>query len=93
MKAKEEYWEQLFKSYKRSGLSQEAFCGEQGISIPKFKYQWRKKFDSKSNQTNVQNSPDNFSPFEPILIRIRFIRSLEQIKRLLSAFLIRYAVR
>ena len=66
MKAKEEYWERLFKGYERSGLSQEVFCSEQGIPIEKFKYQWRKRIASVSHDS--QNKSDKPSHFEPILI-------------------------
>lgn len=68
MKSKEEYWELLFKGYERSGLSQEDFCGEQGIPIAKFKYQWRKKFGSRSPKADAQNKADKPRYFEPILI-------------------------
>jgi hypothetical protein len=68
MKSKEEYWERLFKGYEGSGLSQEDFCSEKGIPIEKFKYQWRKKFGSKSNKTKSQNSSDKPIHFEPVLI-------------------------
>ena len=68
MKSREEHWEQLFKGYERSRLSQEDFCSEQGIPIEKFKYQWRKKFGSRSNKTKAQNSSDKPFHFEPVLI-------------------------
>ncbi|HAT8640018.1 TPA: hypothetical protein JBA00_15475 [Legionella pneumophila] len=68
MKSKEEYWECLFKGYERSGLSQEDFCSEQGIPIEKFKYQWRKKFGSRNNKTQSQNSSAKPTHFEPVLI-------------------------
>jgi hypothetical protein len=68
MKSKEEYWVRLFAGYERSGLSQEDFCSEQGIPIEKFKYQWRKKFGSRSNKTKSQNSSDKPIHFEPVLI-------------------------
>lgn len=68
MKSKEEYWDRLFKGYERSGLSQEDFCSEQGISITKFKYQWRKKIGVESRKANSQNISDKPSHFEPILI-------------------------
>lgn len=68
MKSREEHWEQLFKDYERSRLSQEDFCSEQGIPIEKFKYQWRKKFRSRSNKTQSQNSSDKPIHFEPVLI-------------------------
>lgn len=68
MKSKEEYWDRQLKSYERSGLSQEDFCSEQGIPIAKFKYQWRKKFGSRSKKSRLQNSSDKPSHFEPILI-------------------------
>jgi hypothetical protein len=68
MKIKDEYWERVFKGYEGSGLSQEEFCREQGIPIAKFKYQWRKKFGSRSKETKIQNSSDKLSHFEPILI-------------------------
>ncbi|WP_115707365.1 IS66 family insertion sequence element accessory protein TnpA [Legionella sainthelensi] len=68
MKSREEHWEQLFKDYERSRLSQEDFCSEQGIPIEKFKYEWRKKFGSRSNKTKAQNSSDKPIHFEPILI-------------------------
>ncbi|SPX59282.1 IS66 family insertion sequence element accessory protein TnpA [Legionella feeleii] len=41
MKSKEDYWERLFTGYERSGLSQENFCSEHGISIEKLA--WLKK--------------------------------------------------
>ena len=68
MKAKEEYWERLFKGYERSGLSQEVFCSEQGIPIEKFRYQWRKRIASVSQGVDSQNKSDKPSYFEPILI-------------------------
>lgn len=68
MKSKEEYWDRQLKSYERSGLSQEDFCSEQGIPIAKFKYQWRKKFGSRSKKRRLQDSLDKPSHFEPILI-------------------------
>ena len=68
MKSKEEYWGRLFKGYEGSGLSQEDFCSEQGIPIEKFKYQWRKKFGSRSNKKKSQNSFDKSIHFEPVLI-------------------------
>lgn len=68
MKSKEEYWERLFKGYERSGLSQEDFCSEQGISIAKFKYQWRKRIESESEKTGAPIKSDKPSHFEPILI-------------------------
>lgn len=68
MKAKEEYWERLFKGYERSGLSQEVFCSEQGIPIEKFKYQWRKRIASGSQKEDSQNRSVKPSHFEPILI-------------------------
>ena len=68
MKSKEEYWERLFQGYEGSGLSQEDFCSEQGIPIAKFKYQWRKRIVSGSQQSDSQNKLDNPSHFEPILI-------------------------
>ena len=61
MKAKEEYWEELFKGYESSGLSQEAFCSEQGIPIAKFKYQWRKKIESGSHKADAQNKSERVS--------------------------------
>jgi hypothetical protein len=68
MKSKEEYWDRLFKGYEQSGLSQEDFCSEQGISIAKFKYQWRKKIGTGSRKDSAQNQSDNPCHFEPILI-------------------------
>lgn len=68
MKSKEEYWGRQLKSYERSGLSQEDFCSEQGIPLAKFKYQWRKKFGSRSKTSRLQNSSDTPRHFEPILI-------------------------
>jgi hypothetical protein len=68
MKSREEHWEQLFKDYERSRLSQEDFCSEQGIPIEKFKYQWRKKLGSRSYKTKAQNSSDKPIHFEPVLI-------------------------
>ena len=68
MKSKEDYWERLFTGYERSGLSQEDFCSEQGISIEKFKYQWRKKLRLRSNKPKSQISFDKPIRFEPVLI-------------------------
>ncbi len=68
MKSKEDYWERLFTGYERSGLSQEDFCHAQGIPIEKFKYQWRKKFGSRSNKPKSQTGFDKPIRFEPVLI-------------------------
>lgn len=68
MQSKEEYWDRLLRSYERSGLSQEDFCSEQGVPIAKFKYQWRKRFGSRSKENRLQNSSDKASHFEAILI-------------------------
>jgi hypothetical protein len=68
MKSKEDYWERLFTGYERSGLSQDDFCHAQGIPIEKFKYQWRKKFGSRSNKPKSQNGFDKPIRFEPVLI-------------------------
>ena len=68
MKSKEEYWARLFKGYELSGLSQEEFCSEQGIPIEKFKYQWRRKFGSRSNKTKAPKVSDKPIHFEPVLI-------------------------
>lgn len=68
MKAKEDNWERVFKGYEHSGLSQEAFCSEQGIPIAKFKYQWRKKIESGNHKVDGPTKSDKPSHFEPILI-------------------------
>lgn len=68
MKAKEEYWDQVFTSYERSGLSKEVFCSQQEIPIAKFKYRWRKKIESVSYMTAAQNLTDQVRHFEPIQI-------------------------
>lgn len=68
MKSKEDYWEGVFKGYEGSVLSQEEYCREQGIPIPKFKYRWRKRIASGRQKTESQNKLDKPSHFEPIRI-------------------------
>lgn len=34
------YWESIIASYKMSGLSQPAFCKENGLSYNQFQYRW-----------------------------------------------------
>lgn len=80
MKSKEEYWERVFKGYERSGLSQEEFCSEQGISVTKFKYQWRKRIVSGSQKDDSQNKSAKPSHFEPILISIVHHNFYNQLK-------------
>ncbi len=39
--ARQEHWRQVFRRWKRSGLTVRAFCGEHGISTSTFGY-WRR---------------------------------------------------
>lgn len=53
-------WKKHFEEWKRSGLSQDAFCQEKALSLHTFKY-WRCKLLSKTTEISsvkiVQISP------------------------------------
>ena len=42
MASKKEYWSEIFNRYKASGISQQLFCKQNGLSSYQFQYHWQK---------------------------------------------------
>ncbi|WP_419649563.1 IS66 family insertion sequence element accessory protein TnpA [Thiolapillus sp.] len=49
-------WQALIDEQIASGLTQKAFCGQQGISLATFSY-WRRKLQAESSSTATPTSP------------------------------------
>lgn len=51
-------WRELMKVYEDSGLSQQAFCQQQGIALSTF-YSWRNKLSEQSELGNHRSTEQN----------------------------------
>jgi hypothetical protein len=67
-RAKERYWRQLVRQWRRSGLTAREFGAEQGVSEPSF-YSWRREIERRARQrkasavsTTALPSPDRATP-------------------------------
>ncbi len=73
------YWESIISEYKISGLSQPAFCKQNGLSCNQFQYRWyqhnlalkTKVRAATSNNQSPQNS------FEPVTITLPSIAPIQ----------------
>ena len=50
-KSDQGFWEEIFKQYKASGLSQAAFCGANNLSNNQFHYRWREHNKARKAET------------------------------------------
>jgi transposase-like protein len=57
-------WQDLFKTYEGSGLSQQVFCQQQGIALSTF-YSWRKKLRERHTLGGSQLQQDQFVELTP----------------------------
>ncbi len=59
MSEQENYWEAIIAAYKESGLSQPAFCKQNGLSCNQFQYRWYQHNlakRAKKNPTTFENN-------------------------------------
>ena len=64
------YWEPIIDEYKASGLSQPAFCKQNGLSLNQFQYRWSQHNLAKRAKTKpfIQKNNTEVNSFEPIAI-------------------------
>ncbi len=60
-------WQGIIKKYEASGLSQQAFCTQQGLALSSF-YKWRKtlKTDTDSEPPRIDDSSNFFVEVMPV---------------------------
>ena len=64
------YWEPIIEEYKASGLSQPAFCKQNGLSLNQFQYRWSQHNLAKRAKTKpfiLENNVE-VNSFEPVAI-------------------------
>ncbi len=64
--SKHHFWTLLFKEFKESGLSRQAFCKKKAISYNKFQYYWHRGTLRVDNSTFQE---EKLSSFEIITIK------------------------
>lgn len=70
MSEKTKYWDTIINEYKASGLSQPAFCKQNGLSLNQFHYRWSQHNLAKQAETKPFILSNNavVNAFEPITI-------------------------
>ena len=71
MSEKIKYWESIIAEYKVSGLSQPAFCKQNGLSCNQFQYRWSQHNLAKQEKSKPFVLGDNFlaNAFESVNIK------------------------
>jgi len=68
MTEQDNYWQELFKEYKKSGLKRLEFCKLNGLTHTQFRYQWNKQRQKTQHVVKVMNPALTESLFEPVVI-------------------------
>lgn len=78
------YWDAIIKEYKASGLSQPAFCKQNGLSLNQFHYRWAQHNLAKQaeKKTFILDNNAVVNSFEPITITPSFSAPKEESNRM-----------
>ena len=68
MTEKDNYWRELFREYKKSGLKRLEFCQKNDISHSQFRYQWNKQSQTARRALKLMHHHQAKSLFEPVLV-------------------------
>lgn len=68
MTEKDNYWRELFREYKKSGLKRLEFCQQNDILYSQFRYQWNKQSQSARRTLKLTHPHPPESIFEPVLV-------------------------
>jgi tagatose-1,6-bisphosphate aldolase non-catalytic subunit AgaZ/GatZ len=58
---REEYWQEHYREFKKSGLTQRAYCREKELSYWAFN-PWKRRFDNVLKDMSLQEIPVKFVP-------------------------------
>lgn len=68
MAEKDNYWQELFTEYKKSGLKRLEFCQQNNLSHSQFRYQWNKQSQIARRALKLAASHSIESIFEPVVV-------------------------